>query len=109
MEDALQRCTNDFLERLRERQFPDIYFSFPDSASAKKSLDGDIVAAHRHVIIAASPYMRNKIGTSFTLDYADPAHIFVTNEMASLNRYDDRLRLGIGNRREFSRESLADP
>jgi hypothetical protein len=63
MEDALQGYTNDFLERSRERPFPDIFFSFPDSTSTD-SLDGDIVSAHRHVIIAASPYMRNKIGTS---------------------------------------------
>jgi hypothetical protein len=70
MEHALQRYTNDFLERSHERSFPDISFSFPDSA-AEKSLDGaDIVAAHRHIIIAASPYMRNTIGTSFILDYA---------------------------------------
>jgi hypothetical protein len=67
MEDALQRYKNDFHERFRERPFPDIYFSFPDSASADSSLDGaEIVAAHRHVIIAASPYMRNKLGKYYS-------------------------------------------
>jgi hypothetical protein len=53
MEDALRRYSSEFHGHFTERQFCDIFFAFQDGTG--------IVAAHRHVMVAASPYMRNKI------------------------------------------------
>jgi hypothetical protein len=60
MEDKLKQYKSDFDGVLysSERQFCDIHFAFPSSTS----LDGvDFVSAHRIIMIAASPYLRNKI------------------------------------------------
>jgi hypothetical protein len=58
MEDRLEQYKSGFHELLSERQFCDIHFAFPSSVS----LDGvEIVSAHRNIMIAASPYLRNKI------------------------------------------------
>jgi hypothetical protein len=60
MEDALKRYTSNFHGHISERKFCDIHFAFPDSMSS--TLDGaEIVSAHRHVMVAASPYLCNKI------------------------------------------------
>jgi hypothetical protein len=63
MEDALKRYTSNFHGNFSERKFCDIHFAFLDSASASaESLDGaEVVSAHRHVMVAASPYLCNKI------------------------------------------------
>jgi hypothetical protein len=60
MEDALKKYAIDFHEQLSQRDFPDIHFAFPDSTF--NALDGtDIISAHRNIVVAASPYLRNKI------------------------------------------------
>jgi hypothetical protein len=58
MEDRLEQYRSDFHGLLSERQFCDIHFAFPSS----NSLDGvEIVSAHRCIMIAASPYLCDKI------------------------------------------------
>jgi hypothetical protein len=53
MEDALRRYSSEFHGHFTELQLCDFFFAFPDGAG--------IVAAYRHIMVAASPYMRYKI------------------------------------------------